>query len=120
MEKIWDNGLAFVTIFFVGASVLGMLWGKDAGQRIKPVGDRVACGLLAIPLISVCVQQAFPGVPRAWVLVAPLPLVIYVVLLALSDREPGQQPKFIVHFSRILVVTTLLVYAFMARYYVWG
>lgn len=121
VEKIWGNGLAFVTIFFIGASVLGMLWEKDGGHQIKPVGDRVAYGLFAIPLISICVQQALPGVPRAWVLVAPLPLVIYVVLLALSDRGPENDqavpPRFIDHFSRILVVATLLVYVFMAQYY---
>jgi hypothetical protein len=121
VEKIWGNGLAFVTIFFVGACVLGMLWGKDDAKQIKPVGDRVACGLFAIPLISICVQQAFTGVPRAWILAAPLPLVIYVVLLALSDKapekNPPEPPRFIDHFSRILVVATLLVYMFMAQYY---
>jgi hypothetical protein len=113
---ISGNGLVFVTMVFVAASVLGMLWGKDAGKDIKPIGDRVACGLFAIPLVSISVRQAFPGAPRAWILLAPLPLVFYVVLLALGDMNPP--PKFIAHFSRILVVATLLVYGFMAQYYV--
>ena len=120
MDELSDNGLAFVTVFFVAASVLGMLWGKDGGQQIRAIGDRVACGLFAIPLISISVQQAFPYVSRAWVLLAPLPLVIYVILLALSDREPARLPKFMVHFSRYLAGFTLLFYVCMATLYARG
>jgi hypothetical protein len=117
VEKIWDNGLAFVTLFFVAASVLGMLWGKEDEKQIKAIGDRVACGLFAVPLIAVSVQQTFPDAAPAWVLMAPLPLVVYVILLSLSDRTPERRPAFIVHFSRILVVILLVLYAFMAQYY---
>jgi hypothetical protein len=117
VDTIWGNGLAFVTMFFVAACVLGMLWKKDPEQQIKAIGDRIACGLFALPLVSICVQRAFPNASRAWILLAPLPLAIYVILLALSDTEPEKRPKFIAHFSRILVVAILLVYAFMAQYY---
>lgn len=87
MDLLSDNGIVFLAVLFVAASVLGVLWGKDGGGReIKAVGDRVACGLFAIPLISAAVHQAAPCASPLWVLAAPLPLVFYVALLAYCDR----------------------------------
>lgn len=115
MELLSENGIAFLAVFFIAASVLGVLWEKDKGREIEAVGDRVACGLFAIPLISAAVHQAAPCASAPWVLAAPLPLVFYVALLAYGDKK--EPPPFKEHFSRILLIATLLLYAVMAGFY---
>jgi hypothetical protein len=113
MDELFENGLGLAAALFVAACVLGVLWGKDgAGHPIKAVGDRVACGLFAMPLIAVAVHENFPGESDWWSIVAPLPLCIYIVLLARSDTDP--KGKYAQHFSQYLLGGTLTVYAVMA------
>jgi hypothetical protein len=108
--------LTLIPVLFVAASVLGILWGKEDKGEVKAVGDRVACGLFAIPLISVAVHENFPLASRGWVVVAPLPLVIYLILLALTDMD-SPPPLVKQHFSRIMLGGTLLVYVGFAAFY---
>ena len=82
-EKVLAGIAALLTLLIVGA-VFGRLHGSD-GPGLKPVGDRVACGLFAVPLITVCVRLAFPATHVAWAILAPCPLLVYVVLLACTD-----------------------------------
>lgn len=73
MDELFENGLGLAAALFVAACVLGVLWGKDgAGQPVKAVGDRVACGLFAMPLIAVAVYESFPGESKWWSVAAPL------------------------------------------------
>ena len=83
-EKVLAGVAGLLVILIVG-TLFGRLHAKD-DATIKPVGDRVACGLLALPLISVAVRLAFPSASLVWVLGAPLPLAVYVVLLAGTDQ----------------------------------
>ncbi|HJS07755.1 MAG TPA: hypothetical protein VJ809_08840 [Pirellulales bacterium] len=76
---------ALLLILIVGA-LFGRLHGGGDGA-VKAIGDRVACGLLALPLISIAVHLAIPGVHLGWVLAAPTPLFVYVVLLACTDLK---------------------------------
>lgn len=54
---------------------------------MEPLGDRLISGLLAIPLISCWVKLVFPNAHILWVLAAPAPLVVYLVLLANTDED---------------------------------
>ncbi|SDC79749.1 hypothetical protein SAMN05428966_102358 [Massilia sp. PDC64] len=113
MDELFENGLGLAAALFVAACVLGVLWGKDGqGQPIKAVGDRVACGLFAMPLVSMAVHENFPDISNWWSVAAPIPLGIYVVLLACTDGDC--KPKYKAHFSMYLLRGTLAVYAVMA------
>lgn len=108
-EKVLAGVASMLTLLIVGA-VFGRLHGADDSAG-KPVGDRVACGLFALPLITVCVRLAFPAAHVAWALSAPLPLAVYVVLLAGTDL--GWKP-FKLPFTTALLVSVGIIYAAMA------
>jgi ABC-type dipeptide/oligopeptide/nickel transport system permease subunit len=108
-EKVLGGVTAMLIVLVVGA-VFGRLHGSD-GAAVKAVGDRVACGLLAMPLISLAVHLAFPSARPAWILSAPLPLAVYVVLLAGTDIGWTFARK---HFTSTLVAASLAIYAAMA------
>jgi len=107
-EKILGGITALLIVLVVGA-VFGRLHGSDSAA-IKPIGDRVACGLLALPLISLAVRLAFPSAHWAWALSAPLPLAFYVILLAGTDIG---WPIARNHFTSILVSASVAVYVAM-------
>lgn len=94
--------------------LVGTLFGRvhgSAGGEVKAVGDRVACGLLALPLISVAVRLAFPSAALVWALAAPLPLALYVLLLAGTDIGWAISRRY---FTIALALGGLGIYAAMA------
>lgn len=103
-------GVAALLLVLIVGALFGRLHSSDAGT-IKPIGDRVACGLLALPLISIAVRLAFPSAHIAWVLVAPAPLAVYVVLLAGTDLGWAVSKK---HFNTALVLGIGALYVLMA------
>jgi ABC-type dipeptide/oligopeptide/nickel transport system permease subunit len=76
-------GVATLTALFVVGAVFGRLHGS--GGEVRPIGDRVMSGLLALPLIVLLVRLVFPHTHRAWALFAASPLAFYVLLLAGTD-----------------------------------
>lgn len=108
-EKVL-GGIAALLLVLVVGTVFGRLHGSDSAA-IKPIGDRVACGLLALPLISLAVRLAFPSAHLAWALSAPLPLAIYVVLLAGTDIGWTISKK---HFTSTLILGGMAIYMAMA------
>ncbi|HEX5056572.1 MAG TPA: hypothetical protein VFX02_08750 [Gammaproteobacteria bacterium] len=109
MDKELAGIAALLLVLIVGA-LFGRLHGSDGGA-VKPVGDRVACGLLALPLISIAVHLAFPGAHVAWALAAPAPLAVYVVLLAGADLGWVISRKY---FNAALVLGIGTIYVLMA------
>lgn len=108
LDKVLGGITALLIILIVGA-VFGRLHGSKGG--LKPIGDRVACGLFALPLISLAVRLAFPSAHLVWaLLLAPLPLAIYVVLLAGTDCKWKIAMK---HFTCALTVGVMGVYVLM-------
>jgi hypothetical protein len=108
MTEILAGVTGLLLVLVVGA-LFGRLHGTD-NAPIKPIGDRVACGLLALPLISIAVRLAFPSAHIAWVLAAPLPLAVYALLLAGTDLGWAISKK---HFSTALIVGIGIIYALM-------
>ena len=109
VEKTLGGVAAIATLLLVGA-VYGRVHGSEGGT-VKALGDRVASGLFAIPLISVCVHLAFPNANLGWALAAPAPLAIYTVLLAGTDLGWGIARKY---FVRTLLIAIGAIYAVMA------
>ena len=104
------GGVAALLLVLVVGTLFGRLHGSTGGE-VKACGDRVACGLLALPLISLAVHLVFPSANLAWALTAPLPLAVYVVLLAGTDMGWTVSKKY---FTTTLVFAGLGVYASMA------
>lgn len=102
-------GIAALLLVLIVGALFGRLHGSDGGA-IKPIGDRVACGLLALPLVSIAVRLAFPDIHMAWVLAAPAPLAVYVVLLAGTDLGWDVSRK---HFNAVLISGVGIIYIFM-------
>ena len=101
-------GLAgFIALLVVGA-VFGRLHASEQeGRAIDALGDRVACGLLAVPLIAFATHRAFPEGGLAWAFLAPTPILLYSMLLASVDLG---WPPAVRHFTAILVAGFLLLY----------
>jgi hypothetical protein len=74
--------IASLALLLVAGTVLGRLHEKGEATA---VGDRVMCGLLSLPLIALGVHYAFPQHP-VWTVVAPVPVLIYTLLLATTER----------------------------------
>jgi len=104
------GGIGSLLLVLLVGTLFGRLHGS-AGGEVKAVGDRVACGLLAVPLVSLAVRLAFPTVHLAWALSAPFPLVVYVVLLAGTDMGWKVSQKY---FTLSLVLASLVAYSAMA------
>ena len=66
-------------------------------------------GLLALPLIALLIHSLCPEWSVVWKIVGPLPLAVYVVLLAQEDKEWGRISNF----------TTKLVYGIGVIYVGW-
>jgi hypothetical protein len=94
------------------AAIFGRLH-KQGGATVNELGDRLNSGLLAMPLISCWVMLVFPGVPILWVLVAPLPLGVYLVLLAGTDKCKEIFNWTGKYNGRMLIITGII-YVFFA------
>ena len=115
-EKVLGGVAALLAVLVVG-TVFGRLHGSSGSDtKLEPIGDRVACGLLALPLISLSVYLAFPCAHLAWVLSAPLPLAIYVLLLAGTDESIKWKVLKILrkNFTAALVLAVMAIYLAMA------
>ncbi len=56
-----DIGIATITVALIASAVLGRLYTGDSTSS-TPVGDRVFCGLRALPWIGVLVHKTIPYV----------------------------------------------------------
>lgn len=106
------SGIATLLLVLVVGTLFGRLHSSDSAE-VKATGDRVACGLLAIPLISLAVRLAFPTVPIGWALAAPLPLLTYVVLLAGTDLGWAISRRY---FTATLVGISATIYGAMSAF----
>lgn len=105
-EKIL-TGLASLALILIVGAVFGRLHGAGDVKNAA-VGDRVMCGLLSLPLIALAVRLAFPQRPFLWALVAPVPVLIYTVLLATTEKG-GMS-----YFTRTLLIAVGCTYVVMA------
>ena len=102
--------IAALALALVAGAVLGRLHEGTA----TAIGDRVMCGLLSLPLITLSVHYAFSEHSLLWALVAPAPVLIYTVLLAITEENEGKKGmEGISPFTRTLLVAVGLTYAFM-------
>jgi hypothetical protein len=83
-DKIVGGIASFALILVVGA-VFGRLHGSKNGGEPAGIGDRVMFGLLSLPVVALAVRVGFPQL-RWWALAAPVPILIYTVLLALTEK----------------------------------
>jgi hypothetical protein len=103
-------GVGSLLILLMIGAVFGRLHAKE-NSGFQPLGDRVACGLFALPLISIAVRLLFPEVPVGWALAAPLPVLVFVVLLAGVDLGWRVSRQY---FTLALVAGVGMIYAVMA------
>lgn len=112
VEKLLENSAVWIAAVLVAACVLGRLFNKDDAAIVKATGDRVMCGLLALPLIAHAVHGAYPMLPLQLVLLAPAPLLIYTFMLAFTDFREEKGNKVTAYlaenFSRVLFVAVVL------------
>jgi ABC-type dipeptide/oligopeptide/nickel transport system permease subunit len=99
-------GLASLAVILLVGAVFGRLHGAS-GDKNAAIGDRVMCGLLALPLIALAIRVAFPASPF-WALLGPAPVLIYTVLLATTEQG-GMS-----HFTRTLLIAVGAIYVVMA------
>ena len=120
MNEAVNTALAGITIALLAGAVVGRLYPTDT--RAGPVGDRVFCGLLALPLIAVLTHQVFPEAHTAWKLLAPTPVAIYALLLAGTDwKLPFVKENFVKdHFTLLLVTSIAAVYGIAAVILAYG
>jgi hypothetical protein len=114
-EKVL-GGLAGLIALFVSGAVFGRLVGETKAES-PAVGDRIMCGLLAIPLIAFAARYALPGVTLGWALAIPAPLAVYIVLLACTDKDfsSDRVHAFVTgNFIALLIMLVGLCYAVIA------
>lgn len=109
-EKEILGGVAALLVVLVVGAVFGRVHGSE-NAPVKALGDRVACGLLALPLISIAVFLAFPAAGLAWALAAPAPMLLYTGLLAGVDARWSLPAR---HFTAVLFAGTCIIYVLMA------
>lgn len=109
-EKVLAGLAAVVTVFIVGA-VFGRVSGDDPTKH-PMIGDRVMSGLIAIPLVSIAFHYLLPKAPIGWAVAAPVPLAIYVVLLAGTDEKFASAPWRNLSESRFVQTLLLAVGSF--------
>ena len=102
-------GVTGLLLVFVIGAVFGRLHDTDQVDA-KPIGDRLASGLLALPLICVAVRMAFPSAHLAWAFLAPLPLAVYLLLLAGTEFGWAISRR---HFNSALIIGISFIFAIM-------
>ena len=106
MNEKFLGGLAAITTLLVVGAIFGRLHGSG-NDSVKRIGDRVISGLLALPLIALLADAAFPAAHIAWKLIAPVPLAVYTVLLAGTDLKWKLSEK---HFTMTLIISVGAIY----------
>ncbi len=106
MNEKFLGGLAAITTLLVVGAIFGRLHGSG-NESVKRIGDRVISGLLALPLIALLTDAAFPAAHIAWKLIAPVPLAVYTVLLAGTDLKWKLSQK---HFTMTLIISVGAIY----------
>jgi hypothetical protein len=96
--------IASLALLFIAGAVLGRLHEKSGETAI---GDRVMCGLLSLPLIALGVYYALPQRSLLWALAAPVPVLIYTLLLAREEKP------IISKFTRNLLIGVGFTYVLM-------
>jgi ABC-type dipeptide/oligopeptide/nickel transport system permease subunit len=104
--------LASLAMILIVGLVFGRLYGIKKEERDMALGDRVMCGLLALPLIALAIRVAFPQSGPYWMLLGPAPVLIYTVRLAAEEKCPGKKWG-ISDFTRDLLVAIGAVYIVM-------
>lgn len=110
-------GLAGLLTLFVSGAVFDKL---HAGST--PIGDRVMCGLLAIPLVAIALRRAYPAISMKWAFVAPAPLLWYIVLLAATahpNSDTGWRKSVKANFVDWMMFPILAFYAIVAVIVLW-
>lgn len=116
MDKEILGGLGGVVTLFIVGAVFGRVAGIDKNGH-PMLGDRVMSGLIAIPLISVTVHYLLPRAPLVWAIAAPIPLGVYVIILAGTDETfpTGRLKKLSVErFTLTLLISIGAVYVVAA------
>jgi ABC-type dipeptide/oligopeptide/nickel transport system permease subunit len=105
-------GLASLAMILIVGAVFGRLYGTTKQERDMALGDRVMCGLLALPLMALAIHLALPQSGPYWMLLGPAPVLIYTVRLAAEEKCPGKKWG-ISDFTRTLLVVIGAVYIVM-------
>jgi ABC-type Na+ efflux pump permease subunit len=82
-----DTGLFGLAVLLLGAALFGTI--QKGGKQLLPLGDRIASGMLAVPLLALMVYRATDN-PLS--LLLPLPLAAYLTALAYEDGKPPKEP----------------------------
>jgi hypothetical protein len=106
------TGLASLAMILVAGAVFGRLHGAGETRNVA-IGDRVMCGLLALPLIALGIRLAFPQSSFFWALHGPAPVLVYTVLLATTEEPPMSR------FTRTLLMTVGVIYLAMVALLSW-
>jgi hypothetical protein len=117
MNNIAPGALTAVTavlLVLLIAAIFGRIH-QQAGENteIKPLGDRIISGLLALPLIVCWVSLVFPDAHVGWALAAAVPLAFYIVLLAGTDEQRGF-PLAQRQFNNALLIGVGIFYVILA------
>jgi hypothetical protein len=103
-----------VLLVLLIAAIFGRIHRQSGeGARVEPLGDRIIAGLLALPLITGWVKLVFPDTHIAWALAAPVPLAIYIILLAGTDPQRGFRLAQ-EHFNQALLIGVGIFYVILA------
>lgn len=98
-----DVALLSAAVLLTTASIFGRLRGPWTGNRqLLDPGDRVAAGMLVLPIIVVVSQRLSGNIYIS--LMSPLALYVYAAALAISDRSK---------FSLAILIGTSAVYLAM-------
>jgi hypothetical protein len=77
-----DAALLALATLLLGAALFGQF--KKGGDELLPIGDRIAAGMLAVPILALMVHQVAPTPLSA---LTPIPLAAYLTMLAIQDRS---------------------------------
>lgn len=105
MEGGVATAVAALLIALLGCAVLRRLHPEDENRPSVAIGDRVFCGLLAMPTMSVLVHLVFPSADVRWKIVAALPVLVYVILLWRTEKKNS----FVTENFTILLITLIVV-----------
>ena len=92
-----DAALLALATLLLGAALFGQIQKGD--KQLLPIGDRIAAGMLAVPLLALMVHQVTQTPLSA---LTPIPLAVYLTVLAIQDRS---------RLSTVTCIAGLLSYA---------
>jgi hypothetical protein len=114
VNPVAEGGLTAVTSVLV-LLLIAAIFNRVHGQGVNAKGDRIFAGLLALPLITLWVRLVFPNAGLSWALLAAVPLVIYIVLLSLTDAtKPGLKLENLMKKDRFTLALLIIVGSFYA------